>query len=528
MHTRIIIGLALLLAATLNAAAEDVYVAFSTQQDPGLPVYIEARQLLLEGKYAEAAEKFEAFLSVYNDSRRVDDSLFYLGYCRERLGQKSEAFRQYLSAIDKFGDTVASRRSFLRALDLAQQLRQKEGDVYDKFLAGNMESKTFRSYRLFSAIRLAELGDWRGLDVILEGMETGNDALKVRIASLLGRKIGDRRVIEAFEKALSTSDNEIVRMSAAANLSRVASIKPVRLSLAKAMQVDKNEFVRLTAARTLQLHIDEKEVGQAYSYVIQHDTNPMVISTVIEILGPHIEGENLEKVIVDRIEIEQDPMTKYALMSGLRFKSEIRPPAKFFIRFLEGPAPPLMKINALNVIAPSVGEPEVRMIVLETMVNDPNGSVKRAAASHLAAYVGEDDVRNAMLTVTLENSDDVILVSTTVRALTPEVKKPEVRGRLVELLRTTESPEIAATVVTGLSTETESADVQLAFLDLIENTNSVNLKAFTLERFGKVTDVKILDRIEELYCKETNEGIAQLYLDVIRKADPERASRLKS
>ena len=525
MRTRMIIGLALLVAAAAVASADEVYVAV-TQQDPGLPVYIEARQLLMEGKFAEAAEKFEAFLSAYADSRRVDDALFYLGYCRERLGQRSEAFRQYLSAIDRFGDTIASRRSFLRALELAQQLRQKEGDVYDKFLAGNVESETFRSYRLFSAIRLAELGDWRGMDVILEGMEKSNDALKVRIASLLGRKISDRRVIEAFEKALSKSENEIVRMTAAANLARVSTIKPVRESLAKAMREDTNEFVRLTAARTLRIHIDEEEVEQAYSYAIRHETSPMVISIVMDAVAPQIEGEELEKVIVERIEIETDPMTKYALMNGLRVRPDVKPPAKFYVSFLEKQAPPLMKIKALNMLAPSVREPEVRTIVLETLENDPDGSVKVAAASHLVAYVEEADVRDAMLTVTLENSNNFYLVSTTVRALAPQAEKPEVRGKLVELLHVAESPEIASTVVDGLAILSTDAVVQNAFLDLVESSDNADLKAFTLRRFGRVSSPEILDRIEGLFRRERNEALAQLYLSLISEADPERARRL--
>jgi len=533
MRIRILSAILFLAFALQPAAAgtvpADISALFFDIQDPGLPVYNEARELLWSGHYAEAAEKYESFLAAFPRSIRADDATYYLGFCRERLGQKQEAFKYYVRVVERYKESPPYGRALERAIDLAQELRRKKGDRYDKFLTRRVISGRSEIFRLRSGIRLAELGDWSALPLLIDGLEQGDEALKVRIAKLLGRRIGDQKVQKAFEEALLESKNEIVRMMAAANLARRVDVKSVRDTLRRALLNDHNRMVRMTAAFSLRDHIeDDKDVEDAFANIVSSERDPYVLVTIIDAIGPHQIDKKIKLSIVKRIKTESDPIVKYALMSGLRFSTNIEIDEDFFIRSLVENPSPTIRMNALNLLAPKANDPKVQTVIVRTLENDPNISVKIAAASLLANHVTNENVRKAMLQVTIEHSDDDDLVSTTVRVLSNQVVLPEVRGKFIEMLDAHHPVYVTASLVSSLSSQAVLPEVQDAFLRLLERSKDRNLKIFTLHRLPKVVGSERVGRLVKIYKSEEDPALARGYLKLIAEADPKMAETLVS
>jgi len=531
MRIRILSAILFLAFALQPAAAgtvpADVGTLFFDIQDPGLPVYNEARELLWRRHYAEAAEKYESFLAAFPRSIRADDATYYLGFCRERLGQKQEAFNYYVRVVERYKGSPPYARALERAIDLAQELRRKKGDRYDKFLTRRVISGRSEIFRLRSGIRLAELGDWSALPLLIDGLEQGDEALKVRIAKLLGRRIGDKKVQKAFEEALLESKNEIVRMMAAANLARKVDVKSVRDTLRRALLSDHNRIVRMTAASSLRGYMDDKDVEEAFVSIVSSERDPYVLVTIIDTIGPHQIDREIKLSIVKRIETESDPIVRYALMSGLRFSTNIEIDEDFFIRSLVENPSPTIRLNALNLLAPKANDPKVQAVIVRTLENDPNISVKIAAASLLANHVTDENVRKAMLQVTVEHSDDD-LVSTTVRVLSNQVVLPEVRGKFIEMLDAPHPMYVTASLVSGLSSQADLPEVQDAFLRLLERSKDRNLKIFTLHRLPKVVGSERVRRLVKIYKAEEDPVLARDYLKLIAAADPKMAETLVS
>jgi tetratricopeptide (TPR) repeat protein len=518
--------LILLLGFTSLTIAWDVRVSTSSQ-DPGLPAYIEARRMMLSGRFAEAAEKFESFLSVFSSSHRADDAMYYLGFCREQLGQKQQAFYRYREVLDRYKSSNAYRRALERAIDLARELRRAKGDEYDKFLMTYVRTGSGDYYAIQSAISLAEIGDWSGQPLLVSGLQKGNEFQQIRIANLLLMKLGEEEVRSAYESALKNSRNEIVRMTAASALSSLTQYGTVRQTLALALEKDSNSMVKISAAFALSPHINDKDVEQAFVWVLRFERDPMVLINVVDSMRARDISEPVKQEIVKRFELEPSPMLKYALMNGINDRMKVEISEDVFINLINDPAP-AVRLHALNLLAPKADDPRIKEILVSTLKTDPDISVKIASITLLADKVIEKDVRDAMIAATVEHADETSLASYTIRVLSTHIEIPEIRGQLVELLEsdTPRSPIVTAELVAGLTSVAEEPQVQDALLELLEGSADRNIKMFTLRRIRRIEGDERLKRLEALYKNEKDEVLAGGYLRLIAQSDPERAKAI--
>lgn len=510
--------------------ADDFRFVIASDQDSGLRAYVEARRLLLSGRFAEAAEKFESFLSAFAGSHRADDALYYLGYCREQLGQKQVAFSRYKQLLDDYRNSNAFSRALERAMDLARELRRAKGDKYDRFLVEYIQTGPGNFYAIQSAISLAEVGDWRGKTVLIRGLREGDQIQQIRIVNLLTNRLRDSEVRRAMAEALETSHNDIVRMTAASALAGMVRFENVKKALSYALTNDRNTLVKMTAVSALAPHLADGGVTDAFISVIRTERNPMVLVNVVDSLAARGAGKQVTEEIVNRIKLETNPAIKYALVNGIRGRIVIEiEEEEVIVTSLMGNPAPAARLHALNLIAPKVHDPKVKSIVVETLKSDPNISVRIAAVTILADQVVEEDVRKVIIEVTMENKNEISFASSAIRVLATHVEIPEIRGELVGMLRAPEvrPPIVTAELVAGLIPVIEFPDVQDVFLEILEESTDRNIKLFTLRRIVRLTGEERLERLEELYRKENDPVLAGNYLRLISKVDPDRAERLR-
>jgi tetratricopeptide (TPR) repeat protein len=517
----------LLVVFAVSSIADDVTFV-SPDQDPGLPAYVEARRLMLSGRFAEAAEKFESYLAAFSKSHRADDSLYYLGYCREQLGQKQQAFKRYVEVLENYKGANTYQRALRRAIDLARELRRTKGDEYDKFLLTNTLGGAKDYYAIQSAINLAESGDWNGLPLLITGLQTGDQLQQIRIAGLLRTRVRIPDVRDALEKALATSNNDIVRMTATSALFGMTQLESVREALALALERDPNRMVKITSAAALSTHLAEKRVEQAYLKAIGNERDPIVLINVIDNIRAHEISETMKEEIIRRFEQENNPVIKYALMNGIQGRIAIEiAEDSFAFSLIDNPAP-LVRLHALNMLAPRMNDPKVKEVVIDTLKSDPNISVKIAAVTVLAGKVAEKDVREAMITVTLQYEEEISLASSAIRVLSTHVEIPEIRGQLVMMLKDEKSQPamVTAELVAGLTPVAEMPEVQDAMLDLLEKNPDRNVRIFTARRLRRIGGEERLKRLEKLYLSEKDNILAGYYFNLIAQVDPQRAKSL--
>jgi hypothetical protein len=105
--------------------AHEVDTQPSTQaaiaSDPTMEAAIE---MIFDSKYADAAKLLEQLVAGYeaaNEPRHASESVFWLGYCREKSGNPGEAAKHYRHVMEKYPQSEAARKAQDRLDGLAPQ-----------------------------------------------------------------------------------------------------------------------------------------------------------------------------------------------------------------------------------------------------------------------------------------------------------------------------------------------------------------------------------------------------------------------
>jgi TolA-binding protein len=70
-----------------------------------------AIEMILDGKYADAGRILEQLAAGYEsvkDARRAAEAMFWLGYCKEKSGDRGEAARCYRRVMEHYPQTGAA------------------------------------------------------------------------------------------------------------------------------------------------------------------------------------------------------------------------------------------------------------------------------------------------------------------------------------------------------------------------------------------------------------------------------------
>ena len=521
----------LTLVVLLSTLSVSTAMDRNADQDHSLVAYYDARGILNSGRVHEAALRFESLLKAYPDSPVADDAAFYLGYCWEKLDQMERAFKQYREFLGNENFTHSPRRHIVlsRAIDLAIELRQVRGDAYDEFLTTNYVSEISARYRLESAIRMAQVGNWQGVDLLIEGLETGDDIQKVRIIELLRFKMQEEKVRQAMERALENSSNEIVRMTAASALTRFAGIDSVRDTMRKAALHDRNRLVRVNAVHALARHISEEEVKQTFELLIRSERDPVVLRGAITAVSEE-NGEikiYLKNNLIKRLEVETDPTIAMTIVDGIRHHVVLEEDPMVVAQPLFNNPVPVVRIGAIDLLANRIGNPEARYMIVRTLRNDPDVKVKIYAINALSKQTTHAEVRDVLLE-TASSAKDIELRSYSVKALSNLVDSEEVRANFLTLLKEHQNEYLAVDLINALAAKAEEyPEIQDAFLQLWRSSDNAKLKAYSAKKLKKLTGEERIATLADLYREEQNPYILKAYYLLLARTDPQKAEEIK-
>lgn len=73
-----------------------------------------AIEMVMDGKYADASRVLEQLAVVYDsakDSAQAAEATFWMGYCKEKSGNRGEAAACYRRTIERYPQTAAARNA---------------------------------------------------------------------------------------------------------------------------------------------------------------------------------------------------------------------------------------------------------------------------------------------------------------------------------------------------------------------------------------------------------------------------------
>jgi len=182
-------------------------------QDPGVERFNEAKNLLFDGQYQEALERFRQVVEQYARSAYVDDAAFWASYALEQMrGHYEEAFSAYQEFITAYAESPFVEHARANMVRLAGRLYQQGMEQYKQFIedARGDEEDEIRLYALHALVQQ------EGEDAVnlIEGVlsdGSGSSRLKREAIDML-RRLEDPGAVQLLERtARQHADPEVRR-----------------------------------------------------------------------------------------------------------------------------------------------------------------------------------------------------------------------------------------------------------------------------------------------------------------------------
>ena len=504
--------------------------ALYSQDKSAENLYRKARHLYFKRKYAEATAVYESLIKHFPKSNRASQSIYNMGICYEKLGYSDKAFDCYKKAINDYQQTMAGKQSLLRATKMARTMRRFQGDEYDNFLKGILESDNFfEEGKRYTAAVMAASGDWSGLDHLLQSFDKGSVSEQIKVSELLTRKADDARVRQVFRKALRNSKNEIVRANALYALRGTLAKGDGKKDYIFAMLNDRYYANRARAFAMLTPYFKDEDVKKAFSKAIYGEKDPHNLNNFAMFFRSKYKGDKLAEIASKRIQTEKNPVNQMMLTGMLGRKTNFGQMDISTMKGLLDSPNPNIRISALRVLEDRADNPQVKNLLVNKLKNDPSGQVRIGAINALSGVVKDDDVR-AVFIETIEKSDDTALVATSIQAIRGELHIKGVRDTLVKTLNTRHQPMISYQIVNTLSHQVDKVEVADGFIRVLQDPKphkDVKMAiTYAFERAGKL-DPDVPRKFYRLYVSEKDKSLADSYFRIIKKADPKKAEELK-
>ena len=501
-------ALALLLVADATvmtagsvAARGNGHLAAQNVLEEGL--FLEARSLINQTRWWEAANKFQELRVSFPRGYHVNDSFYWEAFARHRLGEREQAVLLLDNMLESVPDTLPTDGSYFHRVNDARQLRLR--------ILGEM----------------AEQGDPRAAQEVLRQSELAlgpaPDSLPIEIASAFARA-------EAVAPTLESLATEAERARA-----RAEAMAPTLDSLATAMALladtveeanranwevlsdtdgdvllrannvtftslgDMWEFfsdgLRLTHRRQLPEHCDEASVQQeALTALMRLETDR------VEILRSVIDRDdecsvNLRAYAVERLareETEEAQQELIALTTGHPDPETRRMAVQGLRRFDTQAA-----VDALTVVLMQSDDAEIQDAAIQGLQRSENAGALTALETYAADASRSEDLREDAIVALGRRTDiDAGVLIGLYPALDTEELKSALIGRLRRIAE--EGNEQAENWLFNLTFDvSESVDIRSEALDAWSRSPSLPLSVFTeaYGRHGQRSEARLRERI---------------------------------
>lgn len=127
-------------------------------EDEGYRIYQQARRLIYRKDWQKAVDKLYELIDKYPESRYVDASYYWLGYCFNRLGMKEEAFKNLKYLANNFPHSPWKDDAQMLMVEIAEMLVRQGELEYSRYLIENINREMKNAHvRLMSLNSLLNL-----------------------------------------------------------------------------------------------------------------------------------------------------------------------------------------------------------------------------------------------------------------------------------------------------------------------------------------------------------------------------------
>jgi len=148
-------------------------------------IYNKGKKYVIERKIEEAINVFEQLINKYPDSRYVDDSYFWIGYCFEMIGNKEiEAFMAYQRLVNLFPNSSWMDDARIHQISLVEQFISEGNGFYQNFLIEMIENDD-KNIKYQSALSLGKLKHPRAKPVLEEMVNDKDEEIRFLAVSLI-------------------------------------------------------------------------------------------------------------------------------------------------------------------------------------------------------------------------------------------------------------------------------------------------------------------------------------------------------
>jgi GWxTD domain-containing protein len=139
---------------------------FSKNDDTAEEKYLEGKTCCIKQKWNKAIIEFEELISMYPESRYVDDAYFWIGYCYEKIPERqTEAFMQFDKVVNRFPDSPWADDAVIHQIAIAEEMVSAGMEQYKPFLNEALNSQN-TDIQNRAALALGRLNDKSALPVL--------------------------------------------------------------------------------------------------------------------------------------------------------------------------------------------------------------------------------------------------------------------------------------------------------------------------------------------------------------------------
>ncbi|MDT7605453.1 MAG: hypothetical protein QOF61_3450 [Acidobacteriota bacterium] len=447
---------------------------------PAMRVFAEGRDLLDNGDWAKAAEKFQSFIAAYPKDKDVDAAYFWLAYSLAKQGNKPEASKRLAQLFKEYPGS--------KWLDEAKALLVEMGDP--QAVKQGIENKENDEIKIIALQSLFDNNPERAIQYATEMLKSNTSPqMKEAVVSLLGSHGGRQAVPLLLQIARSDADARL-RRTAIHRLGEEggdAVIDDLR-SIYQAdhdMEVKGQVLHALSEMDSVRAKALLLEVARSQTDNIQLRANAI-----------HWLGEREDTTADDLMQIYNADRTREIRSQILHAFSEMDDPAaaqKLLEAARAGDDPDLRK-SAIHWL----GEKNSEAVVDELMRlydADQSRDVKMQILHSFSEM--ENAKARAKLMEVARGGSDLELRAFAIRRLADNGDSPQTVQMLASLYDTEKNLEVKGSILHALSDSRQKAALQ-KLMEVARRDQSVELRKLAIRLIGESRDPEALKFLEDL------------------------------
>ena len=453
-----------------------------SSDSPSMKIFREGRDLIENGQWAKAAEKFQGFVNAFPKDRDVDAALYWLAYAYKQQGMFREAAQPLDRLLKKYSQSSWADEAEAMMIEIAPHLGRGGGAA-----AQVIEGKKDEELKIVALQSLFEADEARATAYVAEWLKPGSTAtrsMREAAVSLLGSHGGERAVPVLLDIARSQTDEDLREVA----IHRLGDMggEPAVEGLVGLYAQERNPKIKVRILRSLANRHDSPRARAQLLQVAQADPSPDLRKTAIRWLADGFGSDAFD---------------------------------------------PLMRIYQ------SESDREIKVQVLRTLADMDDQRARQVLLDVARGSRGEDlELRQVAIRWLADQADDGVVVELSKlydSAQSPEIKVqvlrsfaemhqiPRARAKLFEAARSEPNLDLRSAAIRWLAEGVDAQSLE-TLISLYDTEPNPEIKAALLRAFGESGQKSALRKLMDVARRDPSLELRKLAVRFIGESkDPE-------